>query len=80
MPHQHVPAADNVEATGGASEATKPILARGACSFAYFSCTSKANPQDADFRGSPEGVKHKDVLYKSEAPAGARTGNGGNRE
>ena len=28
MPHQHVPVADNAEATGGLSEATKPLLAR----------------------------------------------------
>ncbi len=28
MPHQHVPVAGNAEATGGLSEATKPILAR----------------------------------------------------
>ena len=32
MPHQHVPVANGHEATGGVSEATRPILPRGACS------------------------------------------------
>ena len=75
-----MPVADNAEATGGVSRSNEATLARGACSFAYFSCTSKTNPQDADLRGSPNGVKHRDVLYKSETPAGARTGNGGSRD
>ncbi len=50
MPHQHVPVADNAEATGGVSEATKTILARGACSFASFSCTSKKRKLPAGAR------------------------------
>ena len=37
---------------------------------ASFSCTSKANPQNADFRVSPEEVKHRDVLYKRGSASG----------